>query len=118
MRRDLQACRRHAVSGDSVRVGQARRRDANEASIVDALEEIGVKVYRLSEVGLPDLLTYHHREGLRLIEVKMPGGKLTAPQETTRRFLPIAIVESTAEALALFGVVDSVRANAADRSVL
>lgn len=82
----------------------AARRDANEPAIVDALEAIGVFVRRLSEPGLPDLLCYHPREGIRLLEVKMPAGKLTAPQKATQRYVPFAIVESVSEALALFGV--------------
>lgn len=87
--------RRHAV-----------RRDANEPAIVDALEAIGVVVHRLSAPGLPDLLTWHPREGLRLIEVKMPGGSLTVQQQTTRERTPFAIVESVTDALALFGIYD------------
>lgn len=87
-----------------MRVGQARKRDSNEAAIVDALEDIGVVVHRLSAPGLPDLLCYTPREGVRLIEVKAAGGSLTVPQQTTRRYLPFAVVSSVSEALSLFGV--------------
>lgn len=82
----------------------AAKRDAVEPAIIDALEAIGVTVRRLSEPALPDLLAYHPREGLRLIEVKSPGQKLNVLQETTRRYIPFAIVSSVAEALSLFGV--------------
>ena len=51
----------------------AKRRDANEKLIVDALVAYGCSVTRLNEHGVPDLLV-----GLRgktwLIEVKMPLG--------------------------------------------
>ena len=80
------------------------KRDAAEAAIVDALEAIGVYVVRLSQPALPDLLVFHPREGIRLIEVKSPGGKLNVLQQTTRRYLPFAVVETEADALALFGV--------------
>lgn len=80
------------------------KRDANEPAIVDALEDIGVTCYRISEPGLPDLLVWTQREGFRLIEVKMPGKKLNIRQQATRRYVPFAVVESVADALALFGV--------------
>jgi Holliday junction resolvase len=80
------------------------KRDSNENAIVDALEAIGVYVVRLNQPAMPDLLCWTQREGLRLIEVKMPGQKLNVLQQTTRRYLPFAVVTSEAEALALFGV--------------
>lgn len=85
-----------------MRVGQARRRDANEPEIVDALETIGVQVWRVSESGLADLLTFRAGRWLP-IEVKMPGGKLTPAQIAVRRTAPYHVVETVAEALALFG---------------
>lgn len=101
-------------SGNRARTGNApvslkrwnAKRDANEPAIVDALEMIGVKVYRLSEASLPDLLCYHPRDGFKLLEVKMPKEHLNFLQETTAKHLPIAVVRSVAEALAIFGVVD------------
>jgi Holliday junction resolvase len=88
-----------------VRVGQARKRDANEPAIVDALEQIGVTVHRLSAPGLPDLLAHHWREGLVLLEVKAEAGKLTPLQLKTKcASLPFCVVRSVAEALAIFGV--------------
>jgi len=90
------------------RVGQSRKRDANEPAIVDALEAVGLVVHRLSSPGLPDLLVFNPRAvqtpSLTLLEVKVPGGKLTTQQQTTRERMPFAIVESVADALSLFGV--------------
>lgn len=81
------------------------KRDANEPAIVDALEAIGVTVHRLSHPGLPDLLTFHPREGIRLVEVKTEQGRLTEAQKKTAcSSLPFCIVRNVAEALALFGV--------------
>jgi hypothetical protein len=89
----------------------AARRDNNEATIVDALEAIGIVVHRLSAPGLPDLLTYNPR-AIRAarwlpIEVKQPGEGLTIPQQVTALYSPYPIVSSVAEALALFGVQDA-----------
>lgn len=84
---------------------KAARRDFNEAAIVGALEAIGVTVYRVSGAGVPDLLT--HARGVWLpIEVKRPRGKLTKAQRDTRAITPYPVVETVAQALALFGVVD------------
>lgn len=59
---------------------RAAKRDANEGEIVDALEQVGANVYRLSAENVPDLLVI--RDGLSfLIEVKVPGEKLTPGQE-------------------------------------
>ena len=86
-----------------MRVGQRRKRDQNESEIVRALRQIGVTVERISEPGLPDLLT--HARGIWLpIEVKMPGEALTPAQAETYQRAPFAIVHNEAEALALFGV--------------
>lgn len=87
------------------RVGQARRRDWNETAIVSALRGVGVVVYRLSAPGVPDLLTYSRGVWLP-IEVKKPRGKLTPAQKDTRADTPYPVVETVAEALALFGVKD------------
>ena len=85
-----------------MRVGQARKRDWNEAELVSALRAIGVTVERLSAPGLPDLLCWHPREGFRLLEVKQPRGRLTMAQE--RQTMPYSVVRSVGEALALYGV--------------
>lgn len=89
-----------------MRVGQSRKRDANEAEIVRALEQIGIRCRRLSEKGMPDLLCYSPREGVLLLEVKSATGKLTAAQVSHRQDgWPVCIVRSVADALALFGIV-------------
>lgn len=82
------------------------RRDANEAQIVKALEQIGVRVRRMSAPGFADLVCFHPREGVRLLEVKAPKGKLTPAQiEHRQDGWPVCIVRNEAEALALFGIV-------------
>lgn len=86
-----------------MRVGQNRKRDANEPKIIAALESIGVVCYRQSGPGLPDLLTFSRGVWLP-IEVKAKGGSLTFEQKRTRAVTPYPVVESEAEALALFGV--------------
>lgn len=76
----------------------AKRRDANEPEIVNALEKLGADVFRLDAPA--DLLV-----GLRgqwyLMEVKMPKGRLTVKQKrvhaTTRTQIPI--VQNIEEAL-------------------
>lgn len=47
----------------------ARKRDANEKQIIQALREVGAFVEQLSGTGTPDLLVAH-RGRLYLIEVK------------------------------------------------
>jgi Holliday junction resolvase len=88
------------------RVGQTRRRDANERNIIVALEQIGVIVLPVSGPGCPDLLCYCPREARWLpIEVKGPSGKLTRAQVNVRRVAAYPVVRSVEEALALFGVM-------------
>jgi hypothetical protein len=82
---------------------RAAKRDMNEASIVQALEAIGVQVFRVSQPGHADLLTY--RAGVWLpVEVKMPGEDLTTAQVAMRATAPYPVVETVAQALALFQV--------------
>jgi hypothetical protein len=88
------------------RVGQVRKRDANEAPIVDALKRMGVRVQKVSEKGFVDLVCFHPSKGVRLLEVKADKGTLTPAQVETRRDgWPVCIVRNTADALALFGIV-------------
>jgi hypothetical protein len=87
-----------------VRVGQARKRDANEAHIREALHAIGVLTFQHSAKGEPDLITWSRREGWGVLEVKMPGAKLTPEQQKTYALAPFPIAESVADALALFHV--------------
>lgn len=55
------------------------KRDENEVEIVKALRAAGASVAHLSSKGIPDLLV-SFRNKLFLIEVKMPGKKLTLEQ--------------------------------------
>ncbi len=80
---------------------RAARRDGNEAEIVDALERIGVTVYRVSAPGLPDLLTFHRGHWIPL-ECKLPKGKLTEKQAENFMRTPFAIARTVEDALALF----------------
>lgn len=82
----------------------AAKRDANEPEIRAALHQIGVLTFRHSAKGEPDLITWSRREGWGVLEVKMPGKKLTPEQEKTYALAPFPIAETVADALALFGV--------------
>lgn len=89
--------------GRPVRVGQARKRDANEGAIVKALEAVGAHVCRLSGRGAPDLLVRLPSASwgrLYAFEVKSGKGVRTEAQEATGW----PIVRSVAEALEAVGV--------------
>ena len=81
------------------RVGQARKRDANEAAIVQALEQIGCFVTRVSGRGAPDILV---RRGSMLFafEIKGKRGQRTAAQRETGW----PLIRSIDEALKAVGV--------------
>jgi hypothetical protein len=84
-----------------VRVGQARKRDANEPGIVQALERCGLRVARASMPGFPDLVVYGPRIGVRLLEVKSKSGTLTPAQvQHTVDGWPVFVVRSVEDALA------------------
>ncbi len=86
-----------------MRVGQSRKRDANEPEILQAWARIGVQCWPISGPGVPDVLTY--RQGIWLpVEIKSPGGELTVAQAITYQRAPFPVVESVTEALKLFGV--------------
>lgn len=87
-----------------MRVGQSRKRDANEQAICDALADIAVDTIKLSAKGCPDVLAWSKWDGLRLLEVKQPKGELTPAQIAMRQRIPFTIVRSVEEALALYGV--------------
>lgn len=55
------------------------KRDENEVEIVKALRAAGASVAHLSSKGIPDLLVSYQNK-LFLMEVKMPGKKLTPEQ--------------------------------------
>mgnify|MGYP001614713049 FL=1 len=94
-----------------MRVGQARKRDGNEREIVDALRKVGIRVWRLNAEGLPDLLTFQAAGRWLPIEVKRQSAKarrlamtalLTPAQLETHAVTKFPIVETVAQALALF----------------
>lgn len=85
-----------------MRAGQARRRDANESAVVDALRKVGVAVKPISDKGIADLLCYHSATGYFLLEVKSRTGTLTAAQYETRHSFPFHLARTEAEALDLF----------------
>lgn len=81
------------------RVGQARKRDLNEAQIVEALEACGWLVQRISAKGFPDLVCWHPRKSFRLVEVKSPKGKATEAQlEAQADGWPVVTVRTVDEA--------------------
>ncbi len=83
----------------SMRVGQIRKRDANEKPITKALEAVGAHVTKISGKGAPDLLV-RHRGQLWAFEVKGPKGHQTEAQTET----DWPIVRSVDEALRAIGV--------------
>jgi len=86
------------------RVGQTRRRDSNEAQIVDALRRVGAFVMRASIEGGPDLLVLW-RGTVHLVECKATTGTPTqAQQRTATEGWPIQTVRSPGEALQVLGV--------------
>ena len=88
---------------------RAHRVDANQGRIVAALRKCGVAVRSLAGIGdgVPDLLAYSARSGYVLLEVKVPGEKLTEDQERFHREWPgrIHIVETIDDALRACGVL-------------
>ncbi len=81
-----------------MRVGQARKRDAMEKPIVEALEAVGADVTRISGKGAPDLLV-RFRARLYAGEVKSEKGTQTEAQVKTGW----PIWRSVDEALAAIG---------------
>lgn len=95
----------------------AKKRDANEGEIVEALEAVGATVTKLGDAGVPDLLVGYRGEST-LIEVKDPaqskkayragaGGGREELTEAQRKWWALpwaggrrAVVYTAAEALA------------------
>ena len=81
------------------------RRDGNEASIVNALLQVGASVTRLSSRDVPDLAVgFRHLN--YFMEIKRPGGKprpgqLAWAQQWKGQY---ALVCTAAEALAVLGI--------------
>lgn len=87
------------------RVGQTRKRDGNEAAIVDALRQVGARVIRISEPGAPDLLVLFHGD-LVLMEAKTAKGTLTKAQaRRSAEGWPVYLVRSPTDALRAIGVI-------------
>lgn len=80
----------------------AKKRDANEPAIVDALEAAGAFVKRTDDPA--DLLVLFSGKWF-VLEVKTPHGKLTPDQEAFHRLHPgaVPIVTTQNEALAAVG---------------
>ena len=88
---------------------QAARRDANEQLIVDALEQVGALVCRVSGKDVPDLIVGWRGRYL-LLEVKQKGSNLKQGQlkfhgDHLLRGLPCYVVRDVAEALETLGVI-------------
>ena len=85
------------------------RRDTNQSDIVRALRFAGCSVVDLASVGggVPDLLVGRSQRVLRLLEVKMPGEKLTPDQTQFRsnwNGTPVVTVTSIEEVLDAMGL--------------
>lgn len=78
----------------------AKRTDTNHAEVRDNLRALGFDVLDLSKAGqgVPDLLVSRNGQGV-LVEVKSPGGKLTAEQEEFIAAMSdrVIVVETAAE---------------------
>lgn len=91
---------------------RAKRTDANQASIIAVLREVGATVVDLSAVGkgCPDLLV-GHRGVTYLLEVKNVKGRnrLTPDQDVFYawwRGAPVTIVRTADDALSAIGVTE------------
>lgn len=82
------------------RVGQARKRDANEKPVRAALEAVGADVTPISGKGAPDLLV-RFRGRLFAFEVKGEKGKRTEAQEES----DWPIIRSADDALKAIGAM-------------
>lgn len=83
--------------------------DATQPAIVEALREAGASVQSITIVGhsCPDLLVGYRRRTY-LLEVKSPGGKVTAEQlawHSSWAGFPVAVVLTPEEALRAIGAI-------------
>ena len=76
------------------RGGAGKRRDANEAAIIEALEAMGAQVWQLSGRAAPDLLVWY-RQRPYVFEVKTATGRRRPSQVGT----PWPIIRSVSDAL-------------------
>lgn len=90
------------------------KRDGSESSVVQALKECGVRVFRLSQKGIPDLLCFFdqgNRSRCFLVEVKSSKTAPLTPdqvlfhKEASFRGWPVFIVS---EAEAVLGIINQV----------
>jgi hypothetical protein len=103
--RGPEAIPRYVQRGELMRVGQNRKRDANEAEIVSALRKVGASVIRISEKGAPDLLVFH-RGAVHLLEVKSRlGGATTAQDATSAQGWPVVTVRTVDDGLRAVGAI-------------
>ena len=89
---------------------RAAKVDGNHAAIVAALRAAGASVVSLAALGkgVPDLLVCTSR-WCRLVEVKMPGGKLTPDQvrfQVGWQGPPVVIVTSPVDAVTWLGEIE------------
>jgi hypothetical protein len=90
-----------------MRTGQARKRDANESPIVQALRRVGASVIPLSGEGAPDLLVLF-RARIFLLEIKTARGRTTAAQfARLAEGWPVTTIRSVDAALQAIGATRS-----------
>ena len=84
---------------------RAAKIDANQPEIVAALRAAGYYVQSLAAVGhgFPDLLACKKSGAIMLLEVKMPGERLTPDERNWHAVFPgpVFVVHSIEEALAI-----------------
>jgi len=76
---------------------RASRTDGNHTEIANAFKSRGYRVLSLARhgEGVPDLLVHRHDVGFKLVEVKMPKGKLRRQQESFQaKGWPVDVVRS------------------------
>lgn len=88
----------------------AKRTDANQQQIIDAVRAVGAAVYSLHKIGSgsPDLaIGYRGRN--YLVEVKVPGGKLNKMQVGFKAMWAgqYDVVSTVDEALRVIGAIRS-----------
>lgn len=78
----------------------AAKRDQNEKPIVEALEAVGVEVWKISGKDKPDLLTRYRGRWMPL-GVKMPKGALTAAEQSGVKWPLVRTVDQAYAALGI-----------------
>ena len=92
-------------------MSEAKKADANQAEIADALRKCGYQLdltFRFGH-GFPDLMVQAKTGAIVLLEVKSAKAKLTPPErDFFERWLlsPVYIVRSAEEALAAMRIED------------